>query len=342
MNKRVQSQFGFILFLFITLLLTSIFTVRAEQRTRIVISIYSNSSAKWTLIDEMDLITNEDLDVFNNYSAIIDSNRSSVISDFSSSMLNLVSQASSVTGREMTATNFNVKTSIVGINVKVGVIEYSFLWINFSNLQDRMMVMGDVFQGGFYLYENDTLTVNYPNEFKLKFSSPSPNTNLTNGLVWYGKLDFKPGEPMLVLEDRRLLVSITASKSSLVAGDELVINGQISPAIVGMPIVLTINSPSETKISSLTTLVDGTFRWNLNVNEPGTWVIFATYPGGETYLSSRSQQITINVSEDLYRSNTFRYGIILIILAVVAVSISLYWFTKKKKKTPIEALLTKK
>lgn len=81
----------------------------------------------------------------------------------SESIQNLVHRASSLTGRAISTGDFNLTASIVDrITAKVGVIDYSFTWVNFAKVEDRTVTIGDVFEGGFYLYENDVLVIVYP------------------------------------------------------------------------------------------------------------------------------------------------------------------------------------
>jgi len=87
------------------------------------------------------------------------------------------------------------------------------------------MTIGDVLEGGFYLYENDTLIITYPREFHLEVTLPTADSNSTNEVVWYGRRDFGWGEPKLVLEDRRTSLTIFLSRAEPIIGDELIISG---------------------------------------------------------------------------------------------------------------------
>jgi len=171
---------------------------------------------------------------------------------------NLVFSASSVTGREMIARDFDVGTKIVGINKGIGIIEYSFTWTNSVEIDGSVMTIGDVFEGGFYLYENDTLMITYPHESHLEVTLPPADSNSTNEVVWYGRRDFGWGELKLVLEDRRTPLTIFLSRAEPIIGDELIISGQISPPLGGEPIALAATNPNGPPMITLTTSPDWT------------------------------------------------------------------------------------
>jgi len=317
-------------------------SVKSEDRTRIRIVVFLNGDARWFLSEEIDLPTPEDRDAFDNYTKALELNKEALLSDFSAMVQNLVIRASNLTGREMTAVQFDMKTMVVGINCEVGVIEYSFLWTNFSRIDGRLMTLGDVFQGGFYMYENDTLVISYPQELRLIVASPPPDSNLTNEVVWRGRRDFGPGEPKMVLEDRRTSLILFLSRTELATDEELTISGQLSPPLGGEPITLTISGPSGAREISLITLQDGSFHLSLTLDEPGEWEFLVSYPGSGTYLGCKSELGRVYVREGFVRYLLRSpFVLAIIIFAVLLSSFWLVWsFRKRKRAIGAELLAT--
>ncbi|MEM2841954.1 MAG: hypothetical protein QW201_01460 [Thermoproteota archaeon] len=268
-----------------------------EERTVIRISIQLDGSAKWTISQEMDLASEEDRAIFENYSKEIMEEKESLISEFSTTIQNIVSRASSLTGRPMTAREFNLTSSVIGITTQVGLIEYSFIWTSFARVEGMRVIVGDVFEGGFYLYDNDVLIVSYPQYLNLKETRPPCDSNRTNEVVWRGRRNFGQGEPYLLFEDRRTSIRIYLSKQILYVGESLDISGEVDPPLDGVPVTVRLIGPSSTKNIPLTTLADGSFHYSVMVEEPGDWTVFAYFQGWDIYLGSESERVNINVKQ---------------------------------------------
>jgi hypothetical protein len=270
----------------------------------------------------MVLLSSDDREAFLNYSALIESNKTTLISSFSSSMQALASRASGLTGRSMSVKNFDLKTSIIGVNRDVGIVEYSFLWTSFAKVENRRMILGDVFEGGFYLYENDTLAVTYPQEFYVKSVSPTPDVNSTFQFVWKGSFDFEQGQPSLVLEDRRTTIEVFLSRQNIPLGESVAITGHIEPALNAVTVTLKLLGPSGTRLVPLVTLADGTFGTNFTFDEVGQWDISAYFSEYQTYLPSVSETTRIVVTNDLLNM-IYRNPLLIVLFATSFASIIL-------------------
>jgi hypothetical protein len=323
--------------LLLALTTSSLAYAQAEERTEIRIWIQLDGSARWAISQKMDLLSEEDRLVFENYSKVISEERESLISEFSKTIQNIVSRAASLTGRAMVAKDFNLTSSISGITAQVGIIEYSFVWTNFAKLEGRKMAVGDVFEGGFYLYDNDVLIVRYPQQFYLRETHPSCDENETDGVIWYGKRDFGPNEPYLLLEDRRTSLTISSSKSRLDVGSSLDISGQLDPPLDGVPVTVRLIGPSSTKNIPLTTLADGSFHYSLALEEPGDWTVYASFQGWGVYLGSESNRVSVSVTQALLMQPYLT--LILVILLLFALFTAIFFVFKRRGKEREEELL---
>ena len=126
-------------------------------------------------------------------------NRTRYLSPFRSRIRGTVATAVNATGREMAATNFSASTSVQTVPRRWGVVTYRFAWTGFARQDGDALVVGDVFEGGFFVAEEDTLAVSAPPSWTVRRVSPDP-TDTGNGTVrWPGERDFPDNRPRVVL-----------------------------------------------------------------------------------------------------------------------------------------------
>jgi uncharacterized membrane protein len=87
--------------------------------------------------------------------------------------------------------------------------EYTFLWQNFSVLQGKEILFGDVFQvNGFFtqLYGDDALQVSYPSTFSVKSVVPTPyqRDDSDKTLDWARTQDLVNGKTEVILSSASL------------------------------------------------------------------------------------------------------------------------------------------
>lgn len=168
------------------------------------ITLHTDGSATWSIEQRFLLATQEDISIFQQYIAQFEAEKAAYLQNFTDRTQGLVSRASVITGRVMEAENFQVATTIVNTATgSYGVIVYSYDWIGFAKVEAKRLAVGDVFEGGFYLYQGDALIVQYPVGYGVVAASPVPDE--TKGadrtLVWYGRRNFGAGEPTVILEE---------------------------------------------------------------------------------------------------------------------------------------------
>jgi len=159
------------------------------------INIKENGSAIWDVEYRTLLSTKEDFDSFENYSAQINSK---YLVEFRELMQRSAQEAAVATARTMVARDFNGETIIQSTPTgKYGVVHYTFTWTNFAKTGQNINV-GDVFVGGLYLSNDNTLIIQYPQDYTVEQVMPQPD-QIRDGMIWYGLRSFSSGEPQIIL-----------------------------------------------------------------------------------------------------------------------------------------------
>jgi len=174
-----------------------------EEYTSTKIEVRADGSATWIIERRFLLKTEEDISIFEQYILEFESQKDSYLEDFSNKTQELVNRAKIITGRNMRAENFQITIdTIQTATAHYGIIIYQFDWIGFAKLRDNQITIGDVFEGGFYLYKDETLTVKYPKGYIVATVSPTPDNHIESDrtLIWYGYRNFGAGEPRVTLE----------------------------------------------------------------------------------------------------------------------------------------------
>ena len=109
--------------------------------------------------------------------------------------------------REMAVKDFSIlygkEHTITNI---YGVIKYQFLWKNFAKLENNKIIVGDVFEGGYYLSEDEILVFKKPEDYEFLSVAPSPHNVSEDKVSWEGRFDFDQGTPKIILE--KVLVKV--------------------------------------------------------------------------------------------------------------------------------------
>lgn len=146
------------------------------------VEVYPDGSATWTVRIRTRLATDDDVTEFEAFQDPFRENRTQYLGPFRSRVRGTVATAADATGREMAATNFSASTSVQTVPRRWGVVTYRFEWTGFARQDGDTVVVGDVFEGGFFVAENDTLAVSAPPSWTVRRVSPDP-TDTGNGTV---------------------------------------------------------------------------------------------------------------------------------------------------------------
>jgi|Deesub1362A_J573_1020465.scaffolds.fasta_scaffold03001_4 uncharacterized membrane protein len=177
-----------------------------EEFTSYSIHLLESGDALFVITERIPLQTSEELKAWEVFSS-----NYSVSDEYEKIISRVVQEASNELGRNMSVSAFNSSLYISpGIGKSYGVIEYSFLWRNFSVVEGNKLLCGDVFIGGLYISSSETLTIYLPDGFSLLSVSPPPDVVSEEKISWYGPKEFQSGSPAVVLEKNEEFSAIFA------------------------------------------------------------------------------------------------------------------------------------
>ncbi len=217
---ETKKSVAFLLLLFLTIIFSSGIVLaqdQLEENTVFTIEVRIAGSATWIIERRFLLKTDEDVTIFEQYMLEFENQSAVYLEEFQNKTYELVNRASNITDRNMSAENFDVDVYILEtVTDSYGVTKYQFDWIRFANIEDKRITIGDVFEGGFYLYEGDTLVMKYPLGYVVVDVRPKPDGESGQMLMWYGRRNFMWGEPKVSLEERTLSVMGILQENALV------------------------------------------------------------------------------------------------------------------------------
>lgn len=166
--------------------------------TRIVL--HPNGSATWTLQVRTRLENDEEASEYRAFQERFHENTSAYLGDFRGGVTGIVDGAREVTGREMRAERFAASTSIQTIPRRWGVVTFEFRWEGFAPVDGDRLVVGDVFEGGLFIAEGDSLEVVAPAGYRIASAEPTPDEFDGRVATWRGREDFADRRPRAVVE----------------------------------------------------------------------------------------------------------------------------------------------
>lgn len=296
------------------------------------IELLPNCSALWSIMYSVPLSGTDDEARFEAYIQNFTASKVEFLQSFEQDMVSVVEQASNMTDRTMSAQGFDVIAVIINTpTISRGTITYRFLWTNFLEEALPMLYMGDVFEGGLYLYENDSLTVVPPSGFRASFASPQPDA-LGGIISWHGPRNFTSGEPAMEFQSMATSITISLEHEELAQGDQVVVLGRIEPPLAVL-VNVTFSRPDGGTISqTATTSALGQFTSTITADEVGTWIAQASWDGNGEYLGSASQVITLPIK------SAFNYALVPLILLPVIVVTGLM-VLRRRARLPVESTL---
>lgn len=160
------------------------------------IEVYVGGSAIWIVEHKFLLETEYDEMMFQQYS-----NWTYFSDNFVKNVNALVNLARLRTGRaDMSVANFKMTVNVFN---SYRIVKYQFDWIEFAEIEDALIRIGDVFEvEGLFLYGDGPLNMIYPSEYSVENVSPKPNVESDGTLTWYEVKNFGTGEPRIVFKKR--------------------------------------------------------------------------------------------------------------------------------------------
>lgn len=161
------------------------------------LTILPDGSAYWVIEHRFPLSTPDEIEIFKKMTT----HTENLTSDYSARIGAIVSNASRTLGRSMSIEGFSVGVeTIETVSGKMGLIRIEFTWRGFAKTAPSGAIeLGDVFIGGFYLSEGETLRIKFPAGFEVAEARPAPADRGADYVEWRGRMIFTDGEPRLVL-----------------------------------------------------------------------------------------------------------------------------------------------
>lgn len=159
------------------------------------IRVQADGDAKWTVRIRTRLRTEAQVSTFETFRTRFRANRSRYLDPFRTSITRVVAAATNATGRPMRARNFSATATVQAVPRRWGVVTYRFEWTNFAAGRDDRLAMGDAFQSGFFLAENDSLVVRAPPGYRVAAVNPDPEASDDRTVRWAGRTDFPTDAP---------------------------------------------------------------------------------------------------------------------------------------------------
>jgi len=196
---------GFFLILMILLGQIAVAQTISTSQTVTTIDIQENGTAFWTVEEHQPFTTQSELNEWNFRMNENNTNRSvKNIAEFEDKINVSLDIAKNYSNRSMSIENFNFSYDMAGtLPSAYGIIRYSFEWNNFSRINSTEISIGDVFSEellGVPSLKN-VIVITFPEGYELKNSTPKPDKEDENRLIWDGTMyrTFIKGEPSLVL-----------------------------------------------------------------------------------------------------------------------------------------------
>ncbi|WP_254768495.1 DUF7343 domain-containing protein [Salinilacihabitans rarus] len=175
--------------------------------TTFEITVHGNGTAEWTFRHER-LLTNEtERENFETFADRFEEEETDFYVSFTEQAAALTDAGAQETGREMEATDFERSAGVERRLNTQGVVEMSFTWTGFAEVEDDgRVVVGDVFDGGLYIGADQKLVIVPGDDLVVTSALPEPEYNTASiedatSITWEGEREFLDGQPRIVLEE---------------------------------------------------------------------------------------------------------------------------------------------
>ncbi|WP_224268858.1 helix-turn-helix transcriptional regulator [Haloprofundus salinisoli] len=176
-----------------------------SSEVRIVV--HEDGSARWTFHYEQTLANETERENFETFATEFNNSQTPLYNGFKSESQSLVKSGSNSTERPMNAQNHSRQAYVTdSLGNTIGVVEMSFVWTNFAQIDENSgaVTVGDVFEGGLYISENQSLVVESGENLEFKNVTPAAMQSNTSSLpasdsvTWMGEKRFTDNRPQIV------------------------------------------------------------------------------------------------------------------------------------------------
>ena len=171
------------------------------DRIVMIADIRDDGSAQWRVEYRLELDDEQEEQAFEDLQDDIEADPAAYLDPFVDRMERTVANAEESTGREMTASNFDIRTDrSPQPDTEFGIVTFQFEWDGFAAVEDD----GETIRAGdaidrLFLEEGVNLQIGWPQAFSPVEVDPEPAIEEPQRVVWRGELDFDDGQPRVVL-----------------------------------------------------------------------------------------------------------------------------------------------
>ncbi len=210
------------------------------------IHVYENGSARWTFNYYTNSLNESERTQFRDFARRFESQELDLWTSFQRSARALVDSGANSTGRNMTVTGFERSASLESVGNR-GQVRMSFVWHEFARTEEQRVVVGDVFEGEFYIAPNQWLV--FETGPGLSFAAdgvdPAPDEHSgttvseSDTITWFGEKRFPDNRPRIVFTaaeqtDGAATETATTNVSAKEAGGD----GSVSMMLIGLVVLV--------------------------------------------------------------------------------------------------------
>ncbi|UPM43416.1 helix-turn-helix transcriptional regulator [Halocatena salina] len=167
------------------------------------IDVEKNGSVRWTYVYRRDLTSQSEREQFTSFAERFNERENpELYAHFKQGAHLLTDKGTNQTGRQMNASSFTHEAYVSRLD-NSGIVEMSFLWSNFSKVDENRVIVGDVFTGGLYIRQNQRIEISWSDELSVVSVSPQPDDRSSNTFTWVASntsRQFYDSKPRVVLE----------------------------------------------------------------------------------------------------------------------------------------------
>ena len=166
------------------------------ERSTFRVLVDADGDAVWQYRFERPIESEEERTAYEGYAERFRTEQTDLFRNFRNQSAELTAAASAERGRSMTAENVTRDAGIEQTPTQeVGYVEMSFRWTNFGRVEGDTVVVGDVFEGGLFLGETQTLIFVAGDDVSFSSVNPEGSTSASSlaesdSVTWTGERQF--------------------------------------------------------------------------------------------------------------------------------------------------------
>lgn len=173
--------------------------------TTFTIQVFQNGSARWRFTYYTNQLNDSETAQFRTFADRFRSAETDLWTTFTGDAQALVNAGAAATGRNMTASGFQRSAGVESVSTR-GRVTMSFLWAEFARVTGDRLVVGDIFEGEFYIGPNQWLVFETGPDLSFVESAIDPQPDSYSGssiptsdtVTWTGEQRFPDNRPRVV------------------------------------------------------------------------------------------------------------------------------------------------